>query len=189
MQARRIEKQDSVTKLRMALEKSCDCTSTLIQLSIGQRRIRREAVLEEVIGETIGLMDCTPTGEIDQAGHLIEVVEKTYTHASPFLWAPNSPIRCSVSSRNELQAGLGIAEDILIRWRLEKCYPCRCPPSELALSLHCAFSHRLWSLGTRSSVRPSFIVVFARYDSSKLRAERSRLVATRGYGLGSGRDG
>jgi hypothetical protein len=85
MKARRIEKQDAVTNLRMALEKSCYCTSTLIQLSIGQRRIRREAVLEEVIGYAIGLMDCTPTGEINQASHLIEFVEKTYIHASLFL--------------------------------------------------------------------------------------------------------
>jgi len=85
MKARRIEKQDSVTNLRMALEKSCYCTSTLIQLSIGQRRIRREAVLEEVIGYAIGLMDCAPTGEINQASHLIEFVEKTYIHASLFL--------------------------------------------------------------------------------------------------------
>jgi hypothetical protein len=85
MKARRIEKQDSVTNLRMALEKSCYCTSTLIQLSIGQRRIRREAVLEEVIGQAIGSMDCTPTGEIDEATHLIEFVEKEHIHARSFL--------------------------------------------------------------------------------------------------------
>ena len=76
MKTWRIEKQDSVTTLRVALEKSRDCTSTLIQLCIGQRCTRREAVLEEVIGYVVGLIDGTPAGEIDQASHLIEFVEQ-----------------------------------------------------------------------------------------------------------------
>jgi len=49
----------------------------LIQRRISQRRIRRDAVLKEVIGPAIGLMDCTPTGEIDEARHLIELVGRT----------------------------------------------------------------------------------------------------------------
>jgi len=36
-----------------------------IQFSVGQRCIKRDAVLEEAIGEAVRLTDCTPTGEID----------------------------------------------------------------------------------------------------------------------------
>ena len=74
MKTWRIEKEDSVTTLRTALEKSCYCTRTLIQFNIAQRCTRREAVLEEVIGDVVGLIDGTPAGEIDQASHLSEFV-------------------------------------------------------------------------------------------------------------------
>jgi hypothetical protein len=84
MKSRRIQKQYPVTRRRMALEKSRDYTSTLIELGTGQRRIRRDAVLEEVIGGLSGLMDCTPTGDIDQAGHVIELLEGMWIHAFPF---------------------------------------------------------------------------------------------------------
>jgi len=47
--------------------------------------VRRDAVLEEVIGRAIGLIDCTPTGEIDEARHLVELVGRTWIHATPRL--------------------------------------------------------------------------------------------------------
>jgi hypothetical protein len=75
MKSWRVQKQYSVTRRRMALEKSRYCASTLIELGIGQKRIRRDTVLEEVIRGLSGLMDCTPTGDIDQAGCLIELLE------------------------------------------------------------------------------------------------------------------
>jgi hypothetical protein len=48
-----------------------------IQRRIGQRRIGRNAILEEMIGRAIGLMDCTPAREFDEACYLIEFVGNT----------------------------------------------------------------------------------------------------------------
>jgi len=59
----------------VTLEKPRYGTSTLIELGIGQGRIRRDAVLQEVIGALSGLMNRAPTGDIDQAGHVIESFE------------------------------------------------------------------------------------------------------------------
>jgi hypothetical protein len=48
-----------------------------IQRGIGQRRVRRDAIPEEAIGVAAGLIVRTPTGEIDEARHLIELAGKT----------------------------------------------------------------------------------------------------------------
>jgi hypothetical protein len=97
MKAGRIQEQDSVTESRVTLKKSCYGTSMLIERRICQGRISRDAVLEEVVGGTLGLMDCTPTGELDEARHLIELVGEAPIHATPLLGTSSSPMGCSVS--------------------------------------------------------------------------------------------
>jgi len=97
MKSGRIQEQDSVTESRVTLKKSCYRTSMLIERRICQGRIRRDTVLEEVVGGTLGLMDCTPTGELDEARHLIELVGETLIHATPFLGASSSPMGRAVS--------------------------------------------------------------------------------------------
>jgi hypothetical protein len=113
MKSWRIQKQYSVTRRRMTLEKSRYRTSPLIELGIGQGRVRRDAVLEEVIGGLSGLMDCTPTGDIDQAGQVTELFEGMWIHAIPFFafasrnsLPRSSPIRCH--STEKMNSGLGL---------------------------------------------------------------------------------